>query len=130
MVTEELVASALAAPQRFGGDWITPADPRYEELRWINDRRYDRRPAVIARPRGVADVQAAVLAAREAGLPLTVRSGGHGFSGAAVADDAVMIDLRLMDDVHVDLARRSVRIRPGALTGNIIRETAPYGLGP
>ncbi len=46
------------------------------------------------------------------------------------AEGAVMIDMRLMDDVHVDLPKRSVRIRPGALGGNIIRETAPYGLSP
>lgn len=124
------IATTIDAPARFAGEWIVPGDGRYEELRWINDRRYDRRPAVIARPRGVADVQAAVLAARSAGLPLTVRSGGHGFAGRAVADDAVMIDMRLMNDVHVDLARRSVRIRPGALGGNIIRECIPYGLSP
>lgn len=61
---------------------------------------------------------------------MTVRSGGHGFAGYAATDGAVMIDMRLMDDVHVDLAHRSVRIRPGAIGGNIIRETAPYGLSP
>lgn len=122
--------TTIGQPDRFGGEWILPGDERYEELRWINDERYDRRPAVIARPRGVADVQAVVLAARAAGVRLTVRSGGHGFAGNALADGAVMIDMRLMDDVHVDLARRSVRIRPGALGGNIVRETAPYGLGP
>lgn len=122
--------TALEPPARFGGEWIVPGDDQYEELRWLNDQRYDRNPAVIARPRGVADVQAIVRFARDADLPLTVRSGGHGFAGYALADGAVMIDMRLMDDVHVDLARRSVRIRPGALGGNIIRETAPYGLSP
>jgi FAD/FMN-containing dehydrogenase len=122
--------TALEPPARFGGEWIVPGDDRYEELRWLNDRRYDRNPAAIARPRGVADVQALVRMARAAGLPLTVRSGGHGFSGYALVDGAVMIDMRLMDDVHVDLARRSMRIRPGALGGNIIRETIPYGLSP
>src|SRR5690242_14314752 len=106
--------TALEPPARFGGEWIVPGDDQYEELRWLNDQRYDRNPAVIARPRGVADVQAIVRSARAAGLPLTVRSGGHGFAGYALADDAVMIDMRLMDDVDVDLARRSVRIRPGA----------------
>jgi FAD/FMN-containing dehydrogenase len=121
---------AIEPPDRFGGEWIVPGDEQYEELRWLNDQRYDRHPAVIARPRGVADVQAVVRAARAAGLRLTVRSGGHGFAGYAAADGAVMIDMRLMDDVHVDLAKRSVRIRPGALGGNIIRETAPYGLSP
>ena len=121
---------AIEPPARFGGEWIAPGDERYEELRWLNDQRYDRHPAVIARPRGVADVQAAVLAARAADLRVTVRSGGHGFAGYAAADGAMMIDMRLMDDVHVDLAKRSVRIRPGALGGNIIRETAPYGLSP
>lgn len=122
--------STIEAPARFGGEWIRPGDDQYEELRWLNDQRYDRHPALIARPRGVADVQAAVRAARAAGLRVTVRSGGHGFAGYAAADGAVMIDMRLMDDVHVDLARRSVRIRPGALGGNIIRETAPHGLSP
>lgn len=123
-------STAVEAPERFAGEWIVPGNPRYEELRWINDRRYDRRPAVIARPRGVADVQAAIGAARSSGLRLTVRSGGHGFQGFAVADDALLIDMRLMDDVHVDLAHRSVRIRPGALGGNIVRESLPYGLAP
>jgi FAD/FMN-containing dehydrogenase len=122
--------SAIDPPPRFGGEWIVPGDPEYDELRWINDERYDRRPAAIARPRGVADVQAIVRSARAAGVPLTVRSGGHGFSGYALEDGAVMIDMRLMDDIHVDLAKRSVRIRPGALGGNVIRETAPHGLSP
>jgi FAD/FMN-containing dehydrogenase len=123
-------AATLEPPPRFGGEWILPGDERYEELRWINDERYDRRPAVIARPRGVADVQLIVRAARAAGLPLTVRSGGHGFAGYALEEGAVLIDMRLMDDVHVDLSKRSVRIRPGALGGAVIRETAPYGLSP
>ena len=122
--------TTIEPPARFGGEWLVSGDEQYEELRWLNDQRYDRNPAVIARPRGVADVQATVRAARAAGLPLTVRSGGHGFAGYALEDGAVMIDMRLMDDVHVDLARRSVRIRPGAIGGNIIRETAPYGLSP
>lgn len=130
LTTTTTERTAIQPPARFGGEWIVPGDERYEELRWVADQRYDRRPAVIARPRGVADVQATVLAARAADLRLTVRSGGHGFAGYALDDGAVMIDMRLMDDVHVDLASRSVRIRPGALGGNIIRETAPYGLSP
>jgi FAD/FMN-containing dehydrogenase len=131
MLTEEpRAATAIDPPPRFGGEWIVPGDERYEELRWINDERYDRKPAVIARPRGVADVQLVVRAARAAGLRLTVRSGGHGFAGYALEEGAVLIDMRLMDDVHVDLAKRSVRIRPGALGGAVIRDTAPYGLSP
>lgn len=131
MLTEKPIEqAAIEPPARFGGEWLVSGDDRYEELRWINDERYDRRPAVIARPRGVADVQLIVRAARAGGLPLTVRSGGHGFAGYALEDGAVQIDMRLMDDVHVDLAKRSVRIRPGALSGSVIRDTAPYGLSP
>ncbi len=124
------VEHALVAPPRFRGQWITPDGDEFEELRWLQNRRIDRKPAVIARPVGVVDVQESVLLAQQHGLELAVRSGGHGFSGNAAIECGIQIDLRLMNDVYVDPGRRIARVRPGALTGDVVRETIPFGLVP
>ena len=95
------------------GPVLTPDDAGYDEARRVHNGLIDRRPAVIARCHGAADIAAALALAREAGLEVSVRGGGHNVAGRAVLDGALMIDLSLMKAVDVDpdaqdrLARRA-----------------------
>ena len=86
----------------FAGSLIRPDDTTYDEQRRIWNGSIDRRPGLIARCAGVADVIGSVKLCREHGLPVAVRSGGHSFPGLSVADDAFLIDLGLMKGVRVD----------------------------
>ncbi len=88
----------------------------------------DRRPAVIVRCSGVADVVAAVGFAREEGLSLAVRGGGHNVAGTAVCDDGLVVDLSAMTGVHVDPDAQTVRAEGGATLGDVDRETQLFGL--
>ncbi len=111
------------------GEVITPADPTYDEVRLIwNGLMHDRRPSIIARCTGVADVVEAVNFAREHGLLVAVRGGGHNVSGSATCDGGIMIDLSLMRAVHVDPLHRVARVQGGATWGDVDRETQIFGL--
>ena len=112
----------------FRGRIIGPADPDYDVQRQIWNGSFDRRPAVILRCAGVADVIAAVKLARATGLPVAVRSGGHSFPGFSVADDAMLIDLSPMKGVRVDPERRTARVQAGVLLGELDKETQAFGL--
>jgi len=109
MEIEDGDASELAAALR--GDLIRPGDAGYEEARAIWNGMIDRRPALIARCAGASDVSAAVRFAAERGLPLSVRGGGHGVAGLALAAGELVVDLTGMRDVEVD-----PKPRPRALT--------------
>lgn len=110
------------------GPLLLPNDPGYDEARTVWNGMIDRRPAAIVRATGNADVIAAVNFAREAGLPVSVKGGGHSAAGSAVADDALMIDLSLMNGVHVDPEQRRARAQGGATWGIFDRECQVYGL--
>jgi FAD binding domain/Berberine and berberine like len=110
------------------GDIVGPADPTYDLHRRLWNGCFDRRPAVIARCAGVADVIAAVKAARASGLPIAVRSGGHSFPGLSMADEALVVDLSPMKGVRVDPERRTARVQAGVLLGELDRETQAFGL--
>ena len=112
----------------FRGQVLGPADAEYEQQRQIWNGSFDRRPAVIARCAGVADVITAVKAARQSGLAVSVRGGGHSFPGHSVADDALMIDLSPLKGVRVDPERRLARVQAGVLLGELDRETQAFGL--
>lgn len=107
---------------------LAPGDDGYEAARRIWNGMIDRRPAVIARCAGVADVMAAVRFAREEGLPVAVRGGGHGVAGRAVCDDGIVIDLSPMKGIWVDPAARTARAQAGVLWGEFDRETQAFGL--
>jgi FAD/FMN-containing dehydrogenase len=100
----------------------------YDDARKIYNGIFDRRPAMIARCAGAADVVRSVQFARTHGLLVAVRGGGHSLSGQSVCDDGLMIDLSPMRYVRVDPARRLARAGGGALLGDIDRETLPFGL--
>lgn len=112
----------------FRGEIVRPSDPTYDEKRAIWNGSIDRKPALIARSAGVADVMAAVRFARESGLIVAVRGGGHSFPGLSTCDGGVVIDLGPMKGVRVDPDEQTVRIQPGVLIGELDRETQAFGL--
>src|SRR5829696_4749438 len=112
----------------FRGEIVGRDDVAYDEQRKVWNGSIDRRPALIARCAGVADVIASLKLCRRHGLPVAVRSGGHSFPGLSVADDAFLIDLGLMKGVRVDPDARTARVQAGVLLGELDRETQPFGL--
>ena len=123
-----LDATALAELQgAFRGEIVGRDDAAYDEHRKVWNGSIDRRPALIARCAGVADVIAAVRLCRRHGLPVAVRSGGHSFPGLSVADDVFLIDLSLMKGVRVDPDARTARVQAGVLLGELDRETQAFG---
>jgi FAD/FMN-containing dehydrogenase len=112
----------------FRGELLLPTSPGYDPARRIWNGAIDRRPALIARCTGVADVVAAVRFARDHDLEIAVRGGGHGVAGTAVCDDGVVIDLSAMRAVVVDPAGRTAWVQGGALWGDVDHETQTHGL--
>jgi FAD/FMN-containing dehydrogenase len=126
MTTEVHWTDSLRA--QMAGPVLAPSDPAYEDARRVHNGLIDRRPALVARCHGTADVQAAVRFARERGLEIAVRGGGHNVAGNAVCDGGLMIDLSAMRGVHVDPRARRARAQGGATWRNYNRETQLYGL--
>jgi FAD/FMN-containing dehydrogenase len=122
---DESVEPALGA---FGGELLREGEPGYEEARRVHNGLVDKRPKLIARCRGTADIVDAVNYTREQGLELAVRGGGHNVAGSAVTDGGVMIDLSLMRGIHVDPVARTVRAQGGVTWGELNRETQLHGL--
>ncbi len=100
----------------------------YDDARRIFNRLFDRRPALIARCRSAADVALCIRFAREHGLLLSVRGGGHSIAGYSVCDGGMVIDLSPMRGVEVDVIERRARVGGGALWADVDRETQRYGL--
>lgn len=113
---------------RFRGTLIRPDDRSYEEARQIWNGDIDRRPGLIARCAGPADVIAAVRFARERDLLVAVRGGGHSYAGHSVCDDGLMIDLSPMKGIRVDLEGGTAWAEGGVLWGELDRETQTFGL--
>lgn len=112
---------------RVRGPVFAPADEGYDEARKIWNAMIDKRPAAVARCTGTADIIAALNFTREAGLPLSIRAGGHNIGGTSLCDDGVVIDVSHLKGVHVDLASETARVQPGVLLGDIDRETQAFG---
>jgi len=112
----------------FAGQLIQPADAGYDDARKVHNGLIDKRPALIARCRCVADIVDAVKLAREQKLEVAVCGGGHNVAGLSTINDGVMIDLSLMTGVRVDPKARTARAQ-GGLTWNLFnRETQLHGL--
>jgi FAD/FMN-containing dehydrogenase len=112
----------------FAGELVRPTDPSYEEARRVHNGLVDRRPVLIARCRGTADVADAVRFATEGGIPLSVRGGGHNIAGRSVLDDGIVIDLSPMKGILIDPQARTARAQGGVIWKEFNRETALYGL--
>jgi FAD/FMN-containing dehydrogenase len=112
----------------FRGPVLSPDDDDYDEVRRIWNGMFDRRPALIARCLDADDVSAALRFARDTGLRVTVRGGGHNVAGASLADGAVLVDLSLMREVRVDAGRRVAVAAGGCLLRDLDRATTPHGL--
>lgn len=113
---------------RLKGPMIMAGDAGYDESRSVWNSMIDRKPAVVVRCLGVADVIACVRFAQEQQLLLSVKGGGHNIAGLAVADGALMLDLALMRGVWVDPARKIAHAQGGCLLGDVDRETQVHGL--
>jgi FAD binding domain/Berberine and berberine like len=107
---------------------IAQGDPDYEEARKVYNAMIDRRPAVVVRAEAVADVQAAVEAAREDGVDLSIRGGAHSVPGFGTNDGGVVIDLSRMRGVTVDPGSRTARAQGGATWADMNDATNEHGL--
>src|SRR5438067_3330476 len=125
-ILEEAAVQEFAAGLR--GPLLRDGDAGYDAARIVWNGMIDRRPALIARCAGVADVMAAVRFARAHGLLLAVRGGGHNITGNAVCEGGLMIDLSPMKSVRVDPVRRIARAEAGLTWGEFNRETQAFGL--
>jgi FAD/FMN-containing dehydrogenase len=112
----------------FAGEVIRPGDPGYESARAVWNGMIDRRPAIIVRPTGAADVISAVRLARRQDLAIAVRSGGHSIPGLSTCDNGIVIDLSRMRGARVDPHRRVARVNGGALLGDLDHEAQAFAL--
>jgi FAD/FMN-containing dehydrogenase len=125
-MVSDVAATSFKASLR--GQSFVPGEAGYDAARIVFNRIIDRRPAIIARCAGAADVIACVHFAREHGLPVSVRGGGHSIAGKAICDDGLMIDLSAMKGIRVDPLAQTVRAEPGLTIGEFDRETQAFGL--
>jgi FAD/FMN-containing dehydrogenase len=123
-----VIASIDQLSSTFTGQLLQPSDAGYEEARRVHNGLVDKRPALIARCRGTADVADAVRLARAQDLEIAVRGGGHNVGGRGTIDGGLMIDLAPMKGIHVDPAKRTVRAQGGVLWKELNRETQVHGL--
>jgi FAD/FMN-containing dehydrogenase len=114
--------------QTLRGDVCLPKEPGYEEARTIWNAMIDRHPGAVVRCKGAADIMRAVRFARDHGLLLAVRGGGHNIAGNAVCEGGLLIDLSLMRSVRIDPRNRTARVEPGATLGEFDKEAQAFGL--
>jgi FAD/FMN-containing dehydrogenase len=124
-IAEDAITALIASLR---GDVIQPGDAGYDTARTVYNAMIDRYPALIVRCQDVADVIAGVNFAREQGLLLAVRGGGHNGAGLGTVDDGLVLDLGLLNGVRVDPIARTARVEGGALLSDLHHATAPFGL--
>ena len=123
-----MTTTDLPAVAGFRGTLFVPGSPGYDDARRVWNAAVDRRPAIVARCTGPADVVAALAHARERRLPVAVRGGGHSIPGFSTCDDGLVVDLSGLREVHVDPKTRSATAGPGATWAEFDRETQAFGL--
>jgi FAD/FMN-containing dehydrogenase len=130
VVLDQRSASALAKElaRSFSGDVLTAGEAGYEEARTIWNAMVDKKPALIARCATSRDVAASVNLARRHELQVSVRCGGHGVTGKAIADGGLTIDLTRMRGVEVDPQNRVIKVQGGCLLGDVDAATAAHSL--
>ncbi len=114
--------------EQLRGELILPDDSGYEEARLVHNGMIDRRPSAVVRVANVGDVRATISYARENGLDLAIRGGGHSAPGFGTVDDGVVIDFSRMRSVRVDPERGTARADPGVTWGDMNAATAAFGV--
>ncbi|TDD30295.1 FAD-binding oxidoreductase [Kribbella turkmenica] len=122
------ITPEIEALEDFRGELVRPGDPAYDDLRKVWNGSVDRRPGLIARCTGVADIRSALAFARRTGGPVAVRGGGHSFPGHSTCDGGILLDLAPLKGIRVDPVRRTARAQAGVLLGELDRETQAFGL--
>ncbi|MFM0715088.1 FAD-binding oxidoreductase [Paraburkholderia strydomiana] len=110
------------------GQLLLPGDASYDQARSIWNAMIDRRPALILRCAGAADVRYGVAFARDNNLPLAIRGGGHNIGGSALCDDGLVLDLSSMKSVRIDPEARRAYVEPGATLHDFDHEAQAFGL--
>lgn len=110
------------------GEVVLPDDPDYDAARRVYNAEHDRRPAVVVRAEGVADVRAAVDHARRRGMRLAVRGGGHSIAGYSTCDGGMVLDLSRMRGIRVDPSARTARAEGGCTWARLDHATHAFGL--
>ena len=128
MAISTTTTAGIATIDGFRGRLISAGDADYDSARAIWNGAIDRRPRLIARCIGTADVIAAVRFARDHDLEIAIRGGGHNVAGTALCENGIVIDLSAMRAVRVDAAGRKAWVQGGALWGDLDRETQAHGL--
>src|SRR5437588_2635824 len=108
---------------------VAPGDAEYDQARRLYNGAIDHRAELILRPRSARQVAGAILHARDTGLPLAVRGGGHSLAGHSMADGGVTVDLCHLRAARVDLAAGKARVGGGALLADLGRAAQAHGLG-
>jgi FAD binding domain/Berberine and berberine like len=126
--TNAVQAARAELGAKFAGELVGPEDPSYEQARAVYNAMIDRRPALIARCAGTADVAETISFARRHDLLLAVRGAGHNGGGLGVCDDGVVLDLSLLQAIEVDPGARTVRVGGGCTWSQVDAATHEAGL--
>jgi FAD/FMN-containing dehydrogenase len=118
----------MSTIDNFGGKLLREGDDGYDDARSIFNAMIDRRPALIAQCESTDDVRAALAHAKDTGLEVAIRSGGHSVVGASTVDGGLVIDLRRMNQVEVDPDAQTATVGGGATWAHFDRATQPHGL--
>lgn len=124
-VTDSVLARIIGSVR---GEVVLPSSPTYDDLRRVEVGGVDARPVAIVRVQDADDVAGVVRIAREAGIGLAVRSGGHGAAGPGAGDGAIVVDVRGIDDIDVDVEGRTAWAGTGLTTGRYTARVARHGL--
>jgi len=111
-----------------GGRVLAPGDAGYDEARRVWNGMVHKHPCLIVQAAGVGDIAPAIAFARETGLPLAIRGGGHNVAGNGTVDDGILLDMGALHAVEVDPDAGLVCVEAGATLGDIDRATEPYAL--
>src|SRR5262245_37883769 len=128
MTTMQTPGTFDALASQLNGELIRPGDAPYDEARRVWNGMFDCHPAAIARVQGALDVIAVVGFARETGVELAVRGGGHSSAGYSTVDGGIVLDFSGMREVWVDPGRKTARAQAGALWCDVDRATQEHGL--
>jgi FAD/FMN-containing dehydrogenase len=126
--TSQIVPSISELRALFNGRVIAPDDPRYEQARAVFYGGIDRHPAAIVRVADAGDVSRLVSVAREAGIELAIRSGGHSNAGHSTIEGGIVLDLSDMKDLQINVQDKTAWAEAGLTAGEYVSQTAAYGL--